>query len=258
MKVNKENQKVEIQIGNTIICQDNFTMIAGPCAVESKEQFDIICREIETPFIRGGAFKPRTSPYDFQGLKNEGLKIMVEAKTKYNKFITTELLAVEDLQYFDEVDIIQIGARNMQNFSLLMAAAKTNKPILLKRGMGNTIDEFINAAEYIANMGNINIIMCERGIRTFEHATRFTLDIASIYEVKSRTNLPIFVDPSHAAGKVELVESLALAAVAAGCNGLLIEVHPNPKDALSDKKQQLTIKEYNTLVEKVNHVRTKN
>lgn len=249
-----KNEKQEIKIGNKIISSDTFTVIAGPCSVESVQQMDIIFKELNVDIIRGGSFKPRTSPYDFQGLGAEALLILKDFKNRYNKPVISEIMSIEQLDLFDDIDIIQVGARNMQNFELLKTLGKIDKPILLKRGMGNTIEEFIASAEYIIANGNKKVIMCERGIRTFSNEARFTLDLACIHAIKTRTNLPIFVDPSHAAGTVELVEPLALAAVAAGCNGLIIEVHPNPNEALSDKNQQLTIEEFNKLKTKVDNV----
>ncbi len=255
MIVEDKNKVLEIKIKDQVISQSTFNVIAGPCSVESMEMMQQIVANLDnTMFIRGGAFKPRTSPYSFQGLKEQGIKILSDIKQDYNKLIVSEIMSIDQLALFDDVDIIQIGARNMQNFDLLKAVAKLGKPVLLKRGMGNTIDEFIGSAEYIASSGNDQIILCERGIRTFETQTRFTLDIASIEILKQRTNLPIFIDPSHAAGSYDLVESLSLASVAAGCNGLLIEVHNDPKNALSDADQQITIDKYNKLMVKVNQV----
>ena len=245
--LNKE-KKIAIKVGELIIEQGKFTTIAGPCAVESEEQIETIFKSLNNvDMFRGGVFKPRTSPYAFQGLKGEGIDLLVSMSKKYDKPIISEIMSIDQIEFFKDVDVIQIGARNMQNFELLKKVAKLNKPILLKRGMGNTVDEFISSAEYILNEGNDQVIFCERGIRTFETSTRFTLDIASIHIIKTRTNFPVFVDPSHAAGESYLVPTLTKAAIAAGCDGIIIEVHPDPKVALSDANQQLTIEEYNEL-----------
>ncbi len=252
MKVYNKDIDINIKVGNLNINQNTFSLIAGPCSVESSEMLNEIVDGIDSvDIIRGGAFKPRTSPYDFQGLKEDGIKYLIDVKNKVNKPIVSEIMSIDQIKYFDDVDIIQIGARNMQNFELLKAVGHLNKPILLKRGLGNTIAEFIASAEYIISTGNNQVILCERGIRTFEVQTRFTLDIAAIELIKQQTNLPIFIDPSHASGDASLVESLSLAAVAAGCNGLMIEVHNNPKLALSDANQQLEISAYNKLVKKI-------
>ncbi len=245
----------EIKIGNVTISQNTFTMIAGPCSLESYEQMDEIMQKIDADIYRAGVYKPRTNPESFQGLRETGLEMLVDLKHKHNKLIITEIMAIEQLKNVAEIDIIQIGARNMQNFDLLVAAAKTNKPILLKRGLANTVDELIGAIGYIEAAGNEQIIICERGIRSFDNISRFTLDIAAIVVLKQRTNYPVIVDPSHAAGTRNLVEPLALAAVAAGCDGLLVEVHPNPSEALSDAEQQLTIEMYEKLMIKVKKCR---
>ncbi len=233
------------------ISQSTFTMIAGPCSIESKEQMEVIMSNVEADFYRGGVYKPRTTVDSFQGLREEGLQLFVDLKNKYNKLIITEIMTIEQLNNLDGIDIIQIGARNMQNYDLLIAAGKTMKPILIKRGLASTVDELIGAISYIEAQGNDNIILCERGFRSFDNISRFTLDVAAIPVLKARTPYPVIVDPSHAAGTSELVEPLTLAAVAAGCDGLLIEVHPKPEDALSDADQQLTINEYNELKKKV-------
>ncbi len=241
---------------NTIIKIDNkevvggkdLMIIAGPCSVESEEQILEIARELKecgVNFLRGGAYKPRTSPYAFQGLKEEGLKLLQEAKEETGMKIVSEITSTDDIDLFNKyVDIIQIGSRNMQNFDLLTKVGKLDKPILLKRGLSATIEEWLMAAEYIMSAGNKNVILCERGIRTYETATRNTLDISAIPIVKELTHLPIIVDPSHAAGKRELIEPLSKAAIAAGSDGLIIEVHNNPDIALSDNDQQLTPKTY--------------
>lgn len=253
MKVLNKDNKIEIKINDIIINQATFNVIAGPCSVEGMEMLEQIVTELDSvDIIRGGAFKPRTSPYAFQGLGPKAIDMLVELKQKYNKIVISEIMSIDQIPYFKDIDIIQIGARNMQNFDLLKQVARLQKPILLKRGLGNTIDEFIASAEYILAEGNNQVIMCERGIRTFETQTRFTLDIAAIAIIKEKTNLPIFIDPSHASGDSKLVESLTLAAVAAGCNGLLIEVHNNPQVALSDANQQLLPSEFNDLHKKIN------
>ena len=231
-----------------------IVMIAGPCAVEGKEN---VCRiagevlEAGADMLRGGAYKPRTSPYAFQGMGTEGIECLKAAKDKTGLPIVSELMSIDKLDEFVEnVDIIQIGARNMQNFDLLKAVGRTNKPVLLKRGLANTIEEWIMAAEYIMSEGNPNVIFCERGIRTFEKYTRNTLDLSVIPILKERTHLPIIIDPSHAAGDYRLVESLSLAAIAAGADGLIIEVHDDPIHAASDGAQSLKPDKYADLVAK--------
>lgn len=231
-----------------------LTMIAGPCSVEGQEQILRIAKEVKecgADMLRGGAYKPRTSPYAFQGLGTQGIMDLCQAREETGLPIVSELMAIEHLEEFVEnVDIIQIGARNMQNFDLLKAVGKTKKPILLKRGLANTINEWIMAAEYIMSEGNPNIIFCERGIRTFETMTRNTLDLAVIPIIKSKTHLPIIIDPSHAAGNWKLIESLSLASIAAGADGLIIEVHDNPECAWSDGDQSLKPDKYASLVQK--------
>ncbi len=246
----------EIKILNTCFGGKKIILIAGPCAVESKQEFDADVKDLKkVDCFRGGAYKGRTSPYSFLGLEEEGLQILKEASIKYKKPVVSEITSETQINYFVEmVDIIQVGARNMQNFELLKALGKINKPILLKRGFANTVDELLNAAEYISKEGNDNIILCERGIRTFENTTRFTLDIGAVAVLKEKCNYPVIVDPSHAAGDSKYVEPLALAAIAAGADGIMIEVHSNPKQALSDKEQALTIKEYNELTEKIERI----
>lgn len=233
----------------------NHTLIAGPCAVESREQLLSAAHHAKQSganILRGGAFKPRTSPYSFQGLEEEGLKILKEASMKYNLPVVTEVIDEDSLTLaLDYVDILQIGARNMQNFKLLKAAGQTDKPVLLKRGMSATIEEWLMAAEYIMSEGNAQVILCERGIRTFETATRNTLDLSSVPLVKRLSHLPIVVDPSHGTGDRQLVVPMSLAAVAAGADGLIVEMHPNPSEALSDGPQSLTPAELNELVRKV-------
>ena len=232
-----------------------FVVIAGPCAIESRDQIHKCARYVKEcggMLLRGGCFKPRTSPYSFQGLGFEGLEMMAEAGKEYDLPIVTEVLSPGDVEPVARyTDILQIGARNMQNFSLLSEVGRTNRPVLLKRGMMSTIDEFLNAAEYILDKGNHQVILCERGIRTFETATRNTLDLASIPIIKRLTHLPILVDPSHAAGKRDLVIPLALAAHAVGSHGLIVEMHPDPEKALSDGPQQLHFSEFAELMRRI-------
>lgn len=246
----------EIKVGNVVFGSKKIVLIAGPCSVESKEQLSNTLEKIEkVDVIRGGAFKPRTSPYSFLGLGNEGISILKEISNKEGKPFVTEIMDKENIdEFIKDVDIIQVGARDMQNFSLLTALGKIDKPILLKRGFGNTIEELIEAAEYIKKGGNDKIILCERGIRTFENSTRFTLDLSSIAVLKEKVEYPVVVDPSHAAGNNKYVESLALASVAAGADGIMVEVHNNPEQALSDKEQALTPIKYNELVKKIEKV----
>ena len=232
-----------IQVGPNAIGDGSLTLIAGPCSVESSEQLEVISERVKKAgagILRGGAFKPRTSPYAFQGLRAEGLYLLLEAKRKSGLPIITEIMSPSHLPRFEDVDIIQVGARNMQNFELLKELGHCKKPILLKRGLANTIEETLMSAEYIMASGNENVILCERGIRTFENYTRNTLDISAVPVFKRLSHLPVVVDPSHAAGIPWLVEPLSLAAVAAGADGLIIEVHNNPQKALSDGAQSLT------------------
>ena len=247
-----------VSIGDVKIGGGNFAMIAGPCSVESESQILEIARGVQksgAALLRGGAFKPRTSPYDFQGMKAEGLELLLEAKQETGMPIVTEIMNAEHLPLFEGVDVLQIGARNMQNFELLKAVGKTNKPILLKRGLANTLKELLMSAEYIMSEGNGNVILCERGIRTFETYTRNTLDLSAIPALREKTHLPIVVDPSHATGKSSLVESMALAAVAAGADGLMIEVHNDPQNALCDGAQSLTPAQFDQLADKVRRIR---
>ncbi len=232
---------------------DTFTIIAGPCSVENREQMLTTARGVKkcsAHMLRGGAFKPRTSPYSFQGLGEEGLKLLKEASEETGLPVVTEVMNPRDLDVVMKyADVLQIGARNIQNFALLKEVGKTDKPVLLKRGMATTIQEFLMSAEYIMSEGNADVILCERGIRTFETATRNTLDISAVPVLKKETHLPVIIDPSHAAGKRDYVPALSRAAIAAGADGLLIEVHYNPKIAVSDAAQQLTIEEFCDLVQ---------
>lgn len=234
--------------------KEKIVVIGGPCSVEGEESVMRIAKAVKEAggcMLRGGAYKPRTSPYSFQGMGLEGLKCMYKAKQAYNMPIVSELMSEKKLDEFEEyVDLIQVGARNMQNFDLLKALGKSKKPVLLKRGLANTMEEWIMAAEYIMAGGNENVIMCERGIRTFETYTRNTLDLSVIPIIKSKTHLPIIIDPSHATGDRKLVESMSLAAIAAGADGLIIEVHDNPECAWSDGAQSVTPDAFKTLIEK--------
>ena len=236
-----ENTVIDVN-GHTI-GGNKIAVIAGPCSVESKEQIKLVAEEVKkygAGFLRGGAFKPRTSPYSFQGLKYEGLDLLNEAKAKTGLPVVTELMSPYDIDTFvEKADIIQVGARNMQNFDLLKELGKIDKPILLKRGLSATIEELLMSAEYIMAGGNEKVILCERGIRTFETATRNTLDLSAVPVIKQKSHLPIIIDPSHATGKRDLVEPLAKAAIAVGADGLMIEVHNNPAKALCDGKQSI-------------------
>ena len=232
-----------VSAGGAKVGGTHFGIMAGPCSIESEEQIITAAMRVKAAganFLRGGAFKPRTSPYAFRGLKGEGLRLLLEAKKATGLPIVTELTSLENIDLFEDVDIIQVGARNMQNFDMLWELGKCKKPILLKRGLSATIQELLMSAEYIAAGGNENIILCERGIRTFETATRNTLDLSAIPVLQEKTHLPVIVDPSHASGIKQLVKPLAKAAVAVGANGLMIEVHPDPAHALCDGAQSIT------------------
>lgn len=247
-----------VTIGDIKIGGGNFVMIAGPCSVETQDQITQIALDVKeggAQILRGGAFKPRTSPYAFQGLKDEGIRMLTEAKKRSGLPIITEIMNVRSLELFEDVDIIQVGARNMQNFDLLQELGKTNKPILLKRGLANTLQELLMSAEYIMSEGNENIILCERGIRTYETYTRNTLDLSAVPVLHQLTHLPVVVDPSHATGKAALVPSMALAAAACGADGIMIEVHNNPSCALCDGAQSITPDQFRTLNEQVLKVR---
>jgi len=250
----KNNERTIIQVGNVKFGND-FVVIAGPCSVESEKQMIKIAHAVKAAganMLRGGAFKPRSSPYSFQGLGLKGLKILEKAREETSLPIVSEVLDTRDVAWMREyVDVLQIGTRNMQNFSLLKEVAKSDKPVLLKRGMYSTLSEWLNCAEYILSGGNPNVILCERGIRTFETYTRNTLDLSAIPAIKELTHLPIIVDPAHATGKASLIPSMSLAAVASGADGLLLEVHTNPKEALSDKEQTLTPKQFSELTKKI-------
>jgi len=252
--INKQSKK-KLTIKNRVIGSTELMIIAGPCSVESKGQiFETakIVKDCGGTILRGGAFKPRTSPYSFSGLGLEGLILLKAAGEQYDLPIISEVMDTRNVELMSEyVDILQIGSRNMQNFSLLSEVGKSNKPVLLKRGMSSTIEEWLLAAEYIALEGNSNIILCERGIRTFEKHTRNTLDLSAVPIIKNLTSLPIIVDPSHGTGIRSLVSPMANAAIAAGANGIMIEVHPNPDEALSDGMQSLTFEEFRKLMKQI-------
>lgn len=244
---NKQEDTV-IHVNDDLIGTGEATFVFGPCSVESKEQMELVAADLAAKglkYIRGGAFKPRTSPYDFQGLGIEGLKIMSEVAKKYGLRVVSEIMDASDLEAaLPYLDVIQIGARNMQNFSLLKAVGKIDKPVLLKRGLSATIEEFVNAAEYITTHGNSNVMLCERGIRTYEKATRNTLDISAVPILKRETHLPVFVDITHSTGRKDILLPIAKAALAVGADGIMAEVHPNPVVALSDANQQMSLEEF--------------
>lgn len=256
-KFHPDDTVVEIADG-VKIGGGNFQVIAGPCSVESQEQVCLVAEEVKKAgagLYRGGAFKPRTSPYAFQGMRDEGIKLLLEAKAKTGLPIVTEVMDISHLPLFENVDVIQVGARNMQNFELLKELGHIDKPILLKRGLSSTLKELLMSAEYIMAGGNQKVILCERGIRTFETATRNTLDLSSIPLLKTKTHLPIVVDPSHATGIAGLVKPMAMAATAAGADGLMIEVHNNPAAALCDGAQSLTPEAFADVMDAVNKIR---
>lgn len=247
-----------VDVGGIKVGAKRIIVMAGPCSVESEKLLIDIAKKVKkagATVLRGGAFKPRTSPYAFQGLGEKGLKFLAEARKETGLKIVTELMDIRDLDLISKyTDIIQIGARNMQNFNLLKEVGKTRKPVLLKRGMANTIKELLMSAEYILSEGNFNVILCERGIRTFEDATRFTLDVAAVPVIKNLSHLPVIVDPSHATGKWGLVAPCAKAGIAAGADGLIVEVHPNPEEALSDGEQSLLPSNFEKLMKGVKAV----
>lgn len=249
----KAEGQEEVKIGG-----GNFLVIAGPCSVESQEQMQTIAQSVKTSgaaVLRGGAYKPRTSPYSFQGLREEGIKLLTKVREDYKMPIVTEVMDISHLDQFDKVDMIQVGARNMQNFELLKELGRQKKPVLLKRGLSATMKELLLSAEYIMAGGNTNIVLCERGIRTFETATRNTLDISAVPYLKEMTHLPVIVDPSHATGSYELVLPMSLAAVAAGADGLMIEVHQDPERALSDGPQSIHLERFANLMKQVEAIR---
>ena len=247
-----------VDMGGSKIGSGYFSLIAGPCSVESREQIISVAKSVKAAgatMLRGGAFKPRTSPYDFQGLKADGLELLLEAKRETGLPIITEIMNANHIPLFEDVDVIQVGARNMQNFELLKELGKTKKPILIKRGLANTIKELLMSAEYIMAGGNQDIILCERGIRTFETATRNTLDLSAISVLHELTHLPVVIDPSHATGVVRYVRPMALAATAAGADGLIIEVHNDPAHALCDGPQSLTPDQFDEVAQAVMRMR---
>ena len=247
-----------IEIGNAKIGGGHFAMIAGPCSVESEEQIIEVAQAVKASgadLLRGGAFKPRTSPYAFQGMKGEGIQLLMKAKEVTGLPIVTEIMNISTLDLFADVDVIQVGARNMQNFDLLKELGKTDKPILLKRGLANTLQELLMSAEYIMSEGNEKVILCERGIRTFETYTRNTLDLSAVPVLHGLTHLPVVIDPSHATGKANLVAPMAYAAAASGADGIMIEVHNNPACALCDGAQSLTPVQFAELNRKVTRIR---
>ena len=247
-----------VEVGDVKIGHGHLAMIAGPCSVESEEQIITVAEAVKAAgadILRGGAFKPRTSPYAFQGLKDAGIDLLLQAKKATGLPIITEIMNIRALDLFQDVDIIQVGARNMQNFDLLQELGKTKKPILLKRGLANTLQELLMSAEYIMSEGNENVILCERGIRTFETYTRNTLDLSAVSVLHDLSHLPVIVDPSHATGKAKLVPPMAAAAVAAGADGIMVEVHNNPACALCDGAQSLTPSQFEELNQKVQRIR---
>ncbi|WP_311432869.1 3-deoxy-7-phosphoheptulonate synthase [Finegoldia magna] len=259
-KANKKNhpQPKIVDVDGVKIGDGNFCVMAGPCSVESEEQIITIAKSVKengANILRGGAFKPRSSPYAFQGLGKKGIDLLIQAKKETGLPIITEIMDLSDLDYFKDVDMLQVGARNMQNYSLLKELGRSDKPVLLKRGLCATYKEWIMSAEYIMTGGNENVVLCERGIRTFETYTRNTLDISAISVMKELSQLPIIMDPSHASGKYTLIEPLSLASTAAGCDGLMIEVHNDPENALSDGPQSVTCERFRTIMRKVRKLR---
>ena len=250
-------QDTVIEVGDVKLGGGNFQFIAGPCSVETEEQICGVAAEVKAAgagILRGGAFKPRTSPYSFQGLGADGIRLLLEAKEKTGLPIITEIMDLHQLEYFDNVDIIQVGARNMQNFELLKELGHLRKPILIKRGMSATLQELLMSAEYVMAGGNEQVILCERGIRTFETATRNTLDLSAVPVLKTMSHLPVVIDPSHATGKASLVRPMALAAAAAGADGLMIEVHNDPQHAWCDGPQSITPEAFAALVKDVKSI----
>jgi 3-deoxy-7-phosphoheptulonate synthase len=250
-------EKTVIEVGGVKIGDGSFNVIAGPCSVESDEQICGIAASVKesgATILRGGAFKPRTSPYAFQGLKARGIEMLSEAKKRTGMPVISEIVDISSLPYFEHVDIIQVGARNMQNFELLKELGHINKPVLLKRGPANTIEEFLLSAEYILSGGNRNVILCERGVRTFESMTRNTLDIAAIPILKKLSHLPVFADPSHACGRSDIVPAIAIACCAAGADGVMVEVHNDPVNAFSDGAQSITPAAFSEMMKKIRAV----
>jgi 3-deoxy-7-phosphoheptulonate synthase len=252
--------KTQIQIGNAVVGGTDLFIVGGPCSVESREQMEAVAsRLVSAPVqaLRGGVYKPRTSPYDFQGLGLEGLEILAAVRDRSGLPVITEVMAVSQIDAIASyADVLQVGSRNMQNFDLLKALGSVNKPILLKRGLAATLEEFVMAAEYILSHGNPNVMLCERGIRSFDTHTRNVLDLGAVVALKQITHLPILVDPSHAAGKRELVADLSRAAIAAGADGLLVECHPEPEQSVSDARQALSLDDMVALVESIRPIAT--
>ena len=247
-----------IEVGSEKIGHGHFALIAGPCSVESEEQIISVARSVKAAgatMLRGGAFKPRTSPYDFQGLKAEGIELLLEAKKETGLPIVSEIMNINHLDLFADVDVIQVGARNMQNFELLKELGRTRKPILIKRGLANTIKELLMSAEYVMSGGNENVILCERGVRTFETATRNTLDLSAVPVLQELTHLPVVIDPSHATGVARYVKPMAMAAAACGADGLIIEVHNDPPHALCDGAQSLRPEQFADVAKTVYAIR---
>jgi 3-deoxy-7-phosphoheptulonate synthase len=253
-------ENTEVRVGRAVIGSSQVVLMAGPCAVESEDQLMRTAEAVArsgAPILRGGAYKPRTSPYSFQGLGPEGLDLLAKARERFGLAIVTEAMDEDGLRAVAEVaDMVQIGARNMQNFSLLRACGRAGKPILLKRGMSATIEEWLLAAEYIMAAGNPQVVLCERGIRTFETKTRNTLDLSAVPVVKYLSHLPVVVDPSHATGAWQLVAPMARAGVASGADGIIVEIHPNPEQALSDGRQSLTLEAWEELAHSLGRVAT--
>lgn len=251
-KFHSEDQTVVNISGQTTVGGADFLIIGGPCTVESMEQMTAVANKLITApvqMLRGGVYKPRTSPYSFQGLGIEGLKILASVRQRYNIPVVTEVMSIPQIEsVVTYADMLQIGSRNMQNFELLKAVGKTSKPVMLKRGLAATIEEFLMAAEYILSHGNPNVVLCERGIRSFDSYTRNVLDLSAVAALKQLTHLPVIVDPSHAVGKRELVPSLAKAAVACGADGLMVECHPIPEESVSDARQALSLEDMLELV----------
>jgi 3-deoxy-7-phosphoheptulonate synthase len=258
--VETKKEPTVVTAGSLKVGGGNLGVIAGPCSVESEEQIVSTARAIKAAgatALRGGAYKPRTSPYSFQGLKEKGLQLLAAARQETGLAVVTEIVAVEDIDVVCEyADVLQIGARNMQNYRLLEAVGKCSRPVLLKRGPSATIDELLLAAEYILDGGNQQVMLCERGIRTFEAHTRFTLPLATVPYLQAKTHLPVVIDPSHGTGHTPLVPAMARAAIAAGADGLILEVHPNPSKALSDGYQSLTFKQFDEMMEGCRRVAT--
>ncbi len=255
-KFHPDNSVIDVS-GKTTVGGNIFAVIAGPCSVENEAQILEVARAVKASgatMLRGGAFKPRTSPYDFQGLRADGIELLLEAKRETGLPIVTEIMNANHLPLFENVDVIQVGARNMQNFELLKELGKTRKPILLKRGLANTLKELLMSAEYIMAGGNENVILCERGVRTFETYTRNTLDLSAVPMLHELTHLPIIVDPSHATGMSRLVKPMALAAAACGADGVMIEVHNNPRAALCDGAQSLTPEQFDDVMKSTRRV----